>query len=153
MKYLAMLDRDRPHVRFQQRLRRRIEQTQKVIFSGHISSSTGGSFNSLCHQYLRCRIWSDLRNGSVCRVWKTSQELQSCRWCRGVMETWCRWENARRRPSRAWSQSEVPRALPPFSTRRKSTIFSSIVRQNSVTCRMVGSNRGPATISNFSFRR
>jgi hypothetical protein len=40
MKYLAMLDRDRPHVRFQQGLRRRIEQTQKVIFSGHISSST-----------------------------------------------------------------------------------------------------------------
>jgi hypothetical protein len=36
--------------------------------------------------------------------WKTSQELQSCRWCRGVMETWCRWKNARRRPSRAWFQ-------------------------------------------------
>src|ERR1700736_3982389 len=28
--------------------------------------------------------------------WKTSQGRQSCPWCRGVMETWCRWENARK---------------------------------------------------------
>lgn len=28
--------------------------------------------------------------------WKTSQGRQSCPWCRGAMETWCQWENARK---------------------------------------------------------
>jgi hypothetical protein len=45
------------------------------------------------------------------------------------------------------ARNERPPPLSP--TRRKSAIFPSIVRLSSETGRLVGSNPGPATISNF----
>jgi hypothetical protein len=48
-------------------------------------------------------------------------------------------------PRRIQSGVQVSGPLPSFPTRRRSTIFSPIVRRNSEACRTVGSNRGHAT--------
>lgn len=40
------------------------------------------------------KISNDTTLNTLRPPWKTSQGRRSCPWCRGVMETWCQWENA-----------------------------------------------------------